>query len=182
MSEPASDRAVGRAQRGEVDAVGALYDQHREAVFRYVRSRVGDLHTADDLTGEVFKRMLIGLPRYRPTGLPFRAWLFRIARNLLIDHYRRESRVDLRPLDEAEQAGVAAPDPAPLVERQAALDQVYAALAELDPLQREVLTLRFLSGLSLRETAQALGRTEDSIKALQRRGLAGLRLSLGPPD
>ena len=168
---------VALAQRGDMDAIGALYDQHYEAVFRYLCSRAGDRQLAQDLTGDVFKRMLTGLPQYRQRGLPFRAWLFRIAHNLLTDHYRKESGHVSVMLDETERQGGGEADPAAVVEQKLMFEQAYRALAELGDLQRQVLTLRFLSGLSLREVALALGKTEDAVKALQRRGLAALRLS-----
>jgi RNA polymerase sigma-70 factor (ECF subfamily) len=182
MLETAGPDLVALAQRGEVDAIGALYDQHYEAVFRYLASRVAERQTAEDLTGEVFKRMLTGLAQYRPMGLPFRAWLFRIAHNLLIDHYRKESGHMLVTLQETERQARGGDDPASVVEQKLTLEHANQALAELDPPQRDVLTLRFLSGLSLKEVALALGKTEDAVKALQRRGLAALRLALAQKE
>jgi RNA polymerase sigma-70 factor (ECF subfamily) len=104
--------------------------------------------------------------------------LFRIAHNLLIDHYRQESGHMMLPFEEAENAGEEEIDPASLIEQKLTMEHAYRALSELELFQRDVLVLRFLSGLSLKETALALGKTEDAIKALQRRGLAALRLSL----
>ncbi len=182
MPETAGPDLVGLAQRGDVDAIGALYDQHYEVVFRYLGARVADRQTAEDLTGEVFKRMLTGLPQYRPMGLPFRAWLFRIAHNLLIDHYRKESGHMSVTLQDTERQAQGGDDPASIVEQNLTLEHAYRTLAELDPPQRDVLTLRFLSGLSLKEVALALGKTEDAVKALQRRGLAALRLTLTPEE
>jgi RNA polymerase sigma-70 factor (ECF subfamily) len=178
MPEPASPDLVHLAQEGDMAALGTLYDQHHGLIYRYLRARLGDQHTAEDLTGEVFQRMLAGLPSYRAQGLPFRAWLFRIAHNLLVDHYRRAGRgLQVEWQDSARTVDVGA-DPAHQVEHTLTLEHAYRALAALDDHQREVVTLRFLSGLSLRETALALGKSEDAIKALQRRGLAALRLAL----
>jgi RNA polymerase sigma-70 factor, ECF subfamily len=178
MLEPANQDLVRLAQRGDMDALTALYDQNCSPIFRYLRARLADQQTAEDLTGEVFQRMLAALPEYRAMGLPFRAWLFRIARNMLVDHYRRSARgvvVDWQ--DTAERVDDTA-DPAASVEHTLTLEQAYRALAALEATQREVVALRFLSGLSLRETALALGKSEDAVKALQRRGLAALRLAL----
>jgi RNA polymerase sigma-70 factor (ECF subfamily) len=169
---------VTLARRGDEEAIGALYDQHCQAVFRYFLARLGHQQMAEDLTGEVFRRMLTGLPGYRGIDLPFRAWLFRIARNLLVDHYRREGGHKLVPLEEREQASKEEHDPASAVEQKLTMEHAFQALSALEPSQRDALALRFLSGLSVRETAFALGKTEDAIKALQRRGLAALRLSL----
>lgn len=175
---------VALAQRGETDAIGALYDQHYLAIFRYIRARVGDRPLAEDLTSEVFRRMLTGLPRYRPLApsVPFRAWLFRIAHNLLVDQYRQESSHVLVKLQETERQSQSEDDPAVLVERKLTLEQSYRALNDLEPSQRDVLALRFLGGLSSREVALAINRTEDSVKALQRRGLAALRLTLSAEE
>src|SRR5574341_277821 len=178
MTDQPSPDLVVRAQRGNVEAIGALYDLHYQAVFRYFKVRLGDQLAAEDLTGEVFRRMLTGLPQYRAIGLPFRAWLFRIAHNLLVDFYRQESGPVLVSLQQTENQPQSEAEPASVIEQQSTLEQAYRALAELDSLQREVLTLRFLSGLSLRETALALNKSEDAVKALQRRGLMALRLTL----
>jgi RNA polymerase sigma-70 factor (ECF subfamily) len=166
------------AQQGDPDAIGALYDQHYPAVLRYFRSRVSGQEAAEDLTADVFKQMVAALPQYRALGLPFRAWLFRIAHNRLVDHYRKESsQVSVR-LEAVEHQTLAGEDPALVAEQRLTLEHAIRALAELEPGQRDVLSLRFLSGLSLRDTALALGKTEDAVKALQRRGLAALRLAV----
>ncbi len=178
MTDPSSPDLVVRAQRGDVEAIGALYDEHYQAIFRHFKARLGNQQAAEDLTGELFRRMLTGLPRYRAIGLPFRAWLFRIAHNLLVDHYRQESGPMVVPLEQTDRHQVSEEDPASATERKLTLEGAYRALAELDLLQREVLALRFLSGLSLRETALALNKSEDAVKALQRRGLMALRLTL----
>jgi RNA polymerase sigma-70 factor (ECF subfamily) len=166
---------VRRAQRGDADAIGQLYDAHHQALFRYVWSRVGERALAEDLTGEVFMRMLSALPRYRETAAPFRAWLYQIARNLLVDHYRQTGNRMNIPLGQVEMVGSAMMDLTTLVEQQLTLERVQQALARLEATQREVVTLRFLSGLSLQEVASVLGKSENAVKALQHRGLATLR-------
>jgi len=178
MPDLSSPELIASAQRGNEEAIGTLYGAHSQAVFRYFKARLGHQQTAEDLTGEVFRRMLTGLPQYRAIDLPFRAWLFRIAHNLLIDQYRRESGHEMIPLKEVENASADEIDPASVVEQKLTMEDAHRALSDLEPSQRDVLALRFLSGLSLKETAFAMGRTEDAIKALQRRGLAALRLGL----
>jgi RNA polymerase sigma-70 factor, ECF subfamily len=177
MTDDSDPELVALAQRGVEKALGALYDAHSQAVFRYFKARLGNQQAAEDLTGEVFRRMLTGLPQYRAVGLPFRAWLFRIAHNLLVDYYRQEGNSTLVPLQQAEQQ-MDEDDPASVAERKLTFEQACRVVAELDLSQREVLTLRFLSGLSLHETALALNKSEDAVKALQRRGLMALRLTL----
>jgi len=180
MPELPDSELVVRAQQGDLNAMGMLYDQHYKMIFRYLRARVGDQLLAEDLTGDVFRRMLTGLPQYRSLGLPFRAWLFRIAHNLMIDHYRQESGREMASLDEdkTESQPQGEDDPAVVLEQKLRFENAHRALSELEQFQREVLALRFLGGLSLRETALALNKTEDAVKALQRRGLIALRLTL----
>jgi RNA polymerase sigma-70 factor (ECF subfamily) len=169
---------IVRAQGGDVDAIGALYDQHHESIFRYVWLRVGDRHLAEDLTGDVFMRMLNALPGYRSVGLPFRAWLYRIAHNLLIDHYRTTGNRSALPLEDIEDRQADDADPPAAAEHTLLVERLQTALSKLDPPQRDVVALRFVSGLSLRETALALDKTEAAVKSLQHRGLAALRLAL----
>lgn len=171
---------VRRAQRGEADAVGHLYDAHHQALFRYVWSRIGERALAEDITGEVFMRMISALPRYRLSAAPFRAWLYQIARNLLVDHYRKTGDHVNIPLQEVDLAGSAMVDLTVSVEEQLTLERVHQALARLEATQREVVTLRFLSGLSLQEVAAVLNKSENAVKALQHRGLTALRQALAP--
>lgn len=166
---------VTRAQTGEADAIGRLYDQHQTEIFRYLWARVGERSVAEDLTGEVFMRMLTGLPGYRPSAAPFRAWLYQIARNLLIDYYRKTSKRKMISLQQVETVGDGAPDMVTMLDQRLTMERVHRALTRLDDAQREVVTLRFLGGLSLQEVAQTLGKTENAVKALQHRGLATLR-------
>lgn len=169
---------VAHAQGGNVDAIEALYDRHRPNIFRYVWSRVGDRHTAEDLTGDVFLRMLAALPQYRTTGMPFRAWLYRIAHNLLVDHFRWENKRAEVPLDTIEERDAGRYDPASTAERKLDAERVRHALSQLDPSHREIVVLRFLCELSLREVAQILGKTEAAVKSLQHRSLTALRQAL----
>jgi RNA polymerase sigma-70 factor (ECF subfamily) len=183
MSNLSSPDSVTLAQRGSVDAIGALYDQHYDSIFRYLGARLGDQQMAEDLTGDVFKRMLANLSQYRQvTGTPFRAWLFRIAHNVLVDYYRKEGNPPLVALKEADREDVSSDDLAQAVEQKMTLERVHQALAELEPSQREVVALRFLSGLSVQETAVVIGKTEDAVKALQRRGLTALRIAVSPEN
>lgn len=172
---------VTRAQMGDAEAIGRLYDQHQAEIFRYLWARVGERALAEDLTGEVFMRMLTGLPRYRPSAAPFRAWLYQIARNLLIDHYRKTGKHTMISLQQAESVGDGAPDLTTMLDQRLTMKRIHQALAQLDESQREVVTLRFLSGLSLQEVAQTMGKTENAVKALQHRGLAALRQTLLQP-
>ena len=169
---------IKRAQGGDVEAVGKLYDRYHTRIFRYLWSRLREPQLAEDLTGEVFARMVRDLPGYRPRGIPFQAWLYRIAHNLAVDHQRMQVRHPLVSLDDAESLKAEGQDPTARVERQLTVERVEQALETLDPTQREVIVLRFLVGLSLREVAAALNKTVGAIKSLQHRGLVVLRATL----
>ncbi len=169
---------IRRAQDGEISAVGVLYDRHHELIFRYVWLRVHNEQLAEDLTGEIFEKMVINLPDYQLRGVPFRAWLYRIAHNLVVDHYRKESHHTLVPLYQAEGVRMKNNNPASVVEHQLTLEEVRQALNKLTPSQREAVILRFLVGLSLHEVALALGKTVGAVKSLQHRGLVALRKAL----
>lgn len=169
---------VRRARDGDAEAVGALYDRHHEQIFRYVWSRVDNQHLAEDLTGEIFTRMVVNLPRYRLAGVPFRAWLYRIAYNLIMDHYRTENGRSPLPLQQAHNLSHDGQNPATIIETKLTIDRVRRALAQLDPAQRDVVELRFLAGMPLREVAATLDKSVAAIKSTQHRGLKALRLAL----
>jgi len=179
MQDRSDIELITRAQRGEVNAIGWLYDRHRDSIFRYLWIRLDDRQLAEDLTGDVFMRMLDALPRYRMQGQPFRAWLYRIAHNLLVDYFRKMDHQATVPLEAVEEQGTE-DDPDRMSEQILLSERLQVALMRLEPTQCEVVVLRFLAGLSLQETALALGKTEAAIKALQHRGLSGLRQALKP--
>lgn len=177
--EPTDEELAKAAQKGSVEAVGQLYDRHREAIFRFTWSRLGNRQVAEDVTAEVFTRMVKALPDYKILNLPFQAWLYRIARNLIIDQYRRESHREMVPLEDvSQQLTMEQQSPITLVEQKLTWEQVQSALAGIDESQQEVLILRFLVGLPLLEVAQTMNRTVASVKTLQHRGLIALRAAL----
>ena len=169
---------VERAQGGDVDAIGELYDAHHQPIFRYVWSRVGDQQLAEDLTGEIFTRMVTGLSSYRPGDVPFRAWLYRIARNLIVDHHRSQKGRASMSLDTVENVSSGGGQPGPIVEQRLTLELIQTALSRIDPVQQEVIRLRFIAGLSLADVAQAVDKSVPAVKSLQHRGLAALRTAL----
>lgn len=169
---------VHNAQQGDVEAVGELYDRHHERIFRYIWARVRDQVTAEDLTGDVFARMVTALNGYRPGSVPFTAWLYRIAHNLVIDHYRKENVTMSVPLYYADSMSGSQDNPTTVVEQQLTLERVHQALQTIDQTQQEVVVLRFLAGLSLHEVAHTLDKSVAAVKALQYRGLSALRVAL----
>jgi RNA polymerase sigma-70 factor (ECF subfamily) len=160
------------------EAVGELYDRYQESVFRYIWSRVSNPQLAEDLTGDVFTSMVVNLPKYRYTGAPFKAWLYSIARNLVIDNYRKASSRNQLPIEKAADLSTDKDGPAQIVENQIFIEQIQTALQELTPYKQDVLILRFIVGLPLQEVASILGKTTGSIKITQHRALNKLRMIL----
>ena len=164
-------RLVARAKTGDQDAVDALYRLHVDRIYAYLAANVGNPHDAEDLTTLTFMRMIVSLPRYQPRSTPFAAWLFRIARNLAVDHFRAAARARARPQP------VVRPDASAEDEALSVLDRetLRRELATLSLGQREVLTLKFVCGLTNAEAAAVLGKTEGAVKALERRALRTLK-------
>jgi RNA polymerase sigma-70 factor (ECF subfamily) len=161
--------AVARAKDGDADALRFLYLRYADNVYGYVRSIVRDEYEAEDVTQQIFAKMLTGLERYEPRVVPFSAWILRVAHNAAIDHVRTR-----RPLllEEVHPPDAAADDGAGGRERFA---DFRLALDALPAEQRDVIVLRFLVGLSPREVAERIGRSEDAVHGLQHRGRRRLR-------
>lgn len=173
-------RLVARARHGDVGAMGALHDHYAERVFRFVRFRLGSPQDAEDMAQRVFLRMIEALPRYESRGTPFGAWLFRIARNAVIDHQR--TRRSHEPLDAAGDATSMARGPEELAITASEMERVTAALAQLTEEQREVIVYRFFAELSPREISIVVGSREGAVRAMQFRALGALRRHLADPQ
>lgn len=179
---PPEYRLVKRAMSGERGAFGQLYQRHVDAVFNYLYFRVRDVGLAEDLAQDTFVRAYKGISRLRRPER-FEAWLMRIAHNRVLNHWREQAA---RPetvggsvmADEAAATAAATDALAPLEHRLAA-EAVLRAAAELTDLQHQVIALRFVSGLSVAETATVMGRSVNAVKNLQHHALAGLRRHLG---
>jgi RNA polymerase sigma-70 factor, ECF subfamily len=178
MDEPlAVDDLVARAKTGDHDAFTALYDEFAGRVHRFLLARVAEPADAEDLLQRVFLKVIESLPGFQDRGLPFGAWLFRIARNTAIDFER--TRRHTAPLDEALDHHDQAPGPARAAEHAVERTQILAGLATLTDEQRDVVLYRFFAGLSPAEIGRLMGKREGSIRALQFRALEALR-RLGP--
>lgn len=168
-----NDATVARARAGERAAAGKLYECYHERIFRYLAYRVGDVQTAEDLTEEVFVRMMHALPNFRQQQGTFQAWLFQIARNLAIDHHRKASRRQHVALSGALKSRMPGPEAAAALSLDS--DILRRALQTLPVAQMEVVILRIIAEMPIAEVAEAIGRSENAVKGLQRRGLENLR-------
>ena len=161
-----------RAQQGDAEAVAQLYEAHAPAIYRYVYFRVRDRQAAEDITADVFVRMVEALPHFEYRGVPFAAWLFRVAHDRVVDHHRRAGLRRAEPLPDTLVDGTADTEGAALeTQSNAAL---VDRLSDLTDEQQAVLQLRFMEGYSLDQTAAALEKTPGAIKSLQHRALRQL--------
>lgn len=177
MPETDIDRLVALARGGDAGAFGALYEAFAPRVFRFFRFRAGSVEAAEDLTQKVFLKMIESMPSYRDRGLPFAAWLFRVARNTWIDEHRTSH--PSAPLDALVESASGQAGPEELAATSFDWALVSAEMVRLPEDQREVIECRFLAGLTPRETAAQMERSEGAVRVLQHRALANLRSRLG---
>ncbi len=174
---------IQRSQRGDRHAFGDLYEAHAPAIYRYLFTHLDNSMDAEDLTGEVFLKAWQSLPKYVERGAPFLAFLFKIARNVLVDHYRQNSRLEPKTPDAMDgfkaEGGEGSPD---MVSRRMDHQQILRVMSQLKPDYQEVLTLRFIGELSPDETAQVMNRSVGAVRVLQHRALAALRAKIDERD
>jgi RNA polymerase sigma-70 factor (ECF subfamily) len=187
-SEPANDTRPGRDREAEerrlIEAAqrdparfADLYEHNFELVYAYVARRMRDRNEAEDLTAEVFHKALRSLPRFRWTGAPFAAWLFRISANLIADRAQRAARERSFEGDEDNSVGRAPQPQQTDLEQSERRASLFRSVDQLAEDQRRVLVMRFAEEKSLREIAGVLGRSEGAVKQLQFRALEKLRES-----
>ncbi len=164
-------QAVKMAQAGDREAIGFLYVRYADDICGYVRSIVRDPHEAEDITQQVFAKLIRVIDKYREQDVPFLAWILRVARNLTVDHLRRQRAT---PVEEVRTSDEGGGDPS----RDRSMRELREALAILPGDQREVLVLRHFAGLSPTEIADHTGRTESSVHGLHHRGRRALRAEL----
>ncbi|NUN99214.1 MAG: sigma-70 family RNA polymerase sigma factor [Saprospiraceae bacterium] len=172
ISGALTEATFRRAQAGDAEAITDLYNHYKPAIYRYLYHRSSSIQEAEELTTEVFIRVIENLPRYKGNGIPFQAWLFRVARNLVIDHYRRLNA--RQELEIHENIVGSTDDPEVLVERILDAERLREALKRLTPDQSDVIILRFLSGMPISEVAQVLNKSLGAVKMLQSRALESL--------
>jgi len=162
------------ARRGYRMAVGQIYEKYMEPIYQFVRLRVGDSYTAEDITSTVFVTLVQTLGDGKGPRSNLRAWLFQVARNQVYDYYRRDDPLPIETLDQ----WFAAPDdinPELQVLQSLDVETIRSTIRRLSADQQEVLLLRFDQQLSLQETADIMGRKVNTVKTLQARALAKLR-------
>jgi len=164
---------VHRAQQCEEAAQTSLYQVYYPKVYNYAHLQLGEVQAAEDLASDVMVKVLESLKDYQFRGTPFAAWVFRIARNRLIDLHRRRQRRGEVALSETLPSRDAGPPS--LAERAMSRDELRAALARLTEEQRQVVALKFIEGFDNRSVAKVIGRSEGAVKSLQHRALLSLR-------
>lgn len=161
-----------RAQAYEPAAFAEIYERFYQGIYNYVFYRVTDEPLAEDLTAEVFVKALEAIDSYTFRGIPFSAWLYRIANNQVTDHFRRKPRHNHLPLQETLIA--TDENPNDIMERGFTQRELQSALSLLTDEQQQVVILKFVDGLSNLEVGQILGKSEGAIKSLQHRALSSL--------
>lgn len=173
------DRAlVERATQGDREAFGVLYQRYVQRIYNYIYYRVGHAAEAEDLTARVFYRAMRSMPRYKERGLPFSAFLYRIAHNLVANWHRDSKRRPEIPLEDAWLPPRAEGDPEDKLILNEERERLLQAIRRLPPERQELLIFKFVDRLSNAEIGQIMGRSEGAIKSLYHRTLVALRAEL----
>ncbi len=172
---------IREAQKGKKEAFGPLYDHYVAPIYRFVYVKVTDKEEAEDLTHEVFLSAWQNLKGYKHQGFPFSSWLYQIARNKVIDHYRtKKTHTSFENVDEdlLSIVGVVEND----LEKVLALDKVKEAIAQLNQEQQDVIIMKFIEDLSNEEIANTMSKTEGAVRLLQHRAINNLKEILWKND
>ena len=178
MTEPESDLDLVKRIKTDPAAFGVLYERYVTKIYNYVYYRTGNHHDAEDLTSRVFYRALMHIEEYVDRGVPFSAWLYRIAHNLVANWHRDHARRQDIDLEDAVLIGPATERPDQAAETNERRKRILAAIHQLPAERQELLILKFVEQLSNAEVGQILGRTEGAIKSLYHRTLLSLRDAL----
>jgi RNA polymerase sigma-70 factor (ECF subfamily) len=167
------------ASRGDREAFGLLYERYVERIFNYVYYRTGNLHDAEDLTARVFQRAMNHIRNYTDRGVPFSAWLYRIAHNLVANWHRDRSRRQEIPLSDVPVVPSKEDRPETRLVRSQEEDSLLRIIRQLPSERQTLLILKFVENLSNAEIGQIMGRSEGAVKSLYHRTLLALRDELG---
>lgn len=171
---------VDAARAGDEQALSELYTLYFPRVYRYILARTGNTYDAEDLAEEVFIRVIEAIERFEWRDAPFSAWLFRIAHNAVISQRRKEGARG-RSTQLAEGLATESAGPEELVETRLTLNSIMKAAENLPEAQRQVIAFRFAAGLSVAETARAMGKGEGNVKVIQHKAIVKLREMMGQP-
>jgi RNA polymerase sigma-70 factor (ECF subfamily) len=174
MGEQDDSASLLAAQR-DPGAFGELYERYVDRIYSYIYHRVGNVHDAQDLTSRTFYRALSHLPDYQDKGIPFSAWLYRIAHNLVANWHRDRQRRPVVALDDLVVGTAAHDHPEALAESEETAQMLRQAMRQLDDVRQELLVLKFSEGLSNAEIGNIMGRSEGAIKSLYHRTLLAIR-------
>ena len=170
---PDEERLVRRAQQRDHEAFTQLYEAYFDKIYRYVALRIGSKPEAEDMTQQVFFKALRSISSFRWRGIPFSAWLFRIAHNEMVDYLRKRATRVTAPLDES-LASIDS-DPRQVVEHKLDIERLISATKQLTEAQREVISLRFAGELPVAQVARVMGKSQGAVKALQHSAIVALR-------
>ena len=173
---------LARALQGDREAFGALYERYVERIFNYVYYRTGNVHDAEDLTARVFYRALHHIQNYTDRGVPFSAWLYRIAHNLIANWHRDRSRHQEIPLDDAPTIHYKGEPPEVALMQGQDRDALLKLIRHLPSERQHLLILKFVEHMSNAEIGETMGRSEGAVKSLYHRTLLALRDDLDGVD
>ena len=170
---------LNRAAQGESDAFGLLYERYIDRIFNYVYYRTGNLHDAEDLTARVFQRAMNHIKNYTDRGVPFSAWLYRIAHNLVANWHRDRSRRQEIPINDVPILPSKGDHPERNLVRSQEEDALLRLIRRLPPERQNLLILKFVENMSNAEIGAIMGRSEGAVKSLYHRTLLALRDQIG---
>jgi len=176
------DGALVKRAKEDSEAFEALYDKYLRKVYTYVYYRVGNKEDAEDITESVFLHALVHLERYEDRGIPFSAWLLRIAHNLVANWHRRSKRRQVVGLDSTEELQDTSATPDEAVESEEEVARLRKALEALPAERQQVLILRFAEGMRHKEIGQVMGKSAGAVKVMVHRSLVSLSKSLSEKE
>lgn len=182
MPESEEQDTLLRASQGDLEAFGVLYEKYVERIFNYVYYRTGNVHDAEDLTARVFYRALHHIHTYTDRGVPFSAWLYRIAHNLVANWHRDRSRHQEIPLSDAPTIHYKGEPPEVTLMQTQERDALLRLIRQLPSERQHLLILKFLEHMSNSEIGETMGRSEGAVKSLYHRTLLALRDELEDSD
>jgi len=178
----ANELALVARAKAEPAAFAAIYDHYFARVYNYVRYRVGDAAVADDVTAQVFERVLVSIGSYRSERAPFAAWLFAIARNAVTDHLRAQRRRHWLSLDVLRDRASAEPQPEEVVVDNETRAWLLAAVARLSGRERDLIALKFAAGLTNRRIAEIMDLSASNVGVILYRAVRKLRAELSAEE